>query len=300
VASRDQLKSRYYPQGDPKSSQRIAQVFFPTNVSTLDRGDRRILDRLVNEYLLASLAGAPGTRISLRFQGHADHRGSADYNLKLAQKRVESVRKYVASQLGRHAEYFNAVEKSFGEEQASADNLDFDRRVDILSSYVKKRRPKKPEPKVITPETPPKRVRRPTRFVDFEHERLLGIGAHDVEGPKYHYIVIEKWEMIDEERSFPYDLKQLAHKRIASFPEAVVVYRYQIRWRKPRRSDTAKKVAEIVLKVLSSAAGTATGWDFGTGVPTFKPPNIVYSSWDELKRKSPKTYAELSKYRGKF
>lgn len=56
--------------------------------------------------------------IDLRIEGHADERGSNEYNLALGQRRAESVRRYLMS-YGLEASRFSTI--SFGEERPLVD-----------------------------------------------------------------------------------------------------------------------------------------------------------------------------------
>jgi peptidoglycan-associated lipoprotein len=87
-----------------------AMVFFDYDESTL-RSDAESVLRQKAEILRAS----PAVRI--RIEGHADERGSTEYNIALGQARAEAVRQFFIS-FGLDASRFNMT--SFGEERPLA------------------------------------------------------------------------------------------------------------------------------------------------------------------------------------
>jgi len=90
-----------------------AMVFFDYDESTL-RSDAESVLRQKAEILRAS----PAVRI--RIEGHADERGSTEYNIALGQARAEAVRQFFIS-FGLDASRFNMT--SFGEERPLAQGM---------------------------------------------------------------------------------------------------------------------------------------------------------------------------------
>ena len=83
------------------------RVFFEFDSATLTKeASDRLAD--VGEVL------ARHPELDVKIEGHADERGSSQYNLALGQKRAESTKKYLA-QLGVKAEQIKAI--SFGAEK---------------------------------------------------------------------------------------------------------------------------------------------------------------------------------------
>jgi OOP family OmpA-OmpF porin len=67
----------------------IDRIYFPTDVSSLNRPDRLILEE-IDRFL--ALPGA--SEFSIRFEGHADRRASDEYNQRLSERRAGSAEKY--------------------------------------------------------------------------------------------------------------------------------------------------------------------------------------------------------------
>jgi peptidoglycan-associated lipoprotein len=91
-------------------------VHFDFDKSDIRPDDRAILDRK------AAVLGA-NTGLRLRISGHADERGSDEYNLALGNRRAAAVKTYLANK-GIDAGRFEVV--SFGEEQPIAQGHDED------------------------------------------------------------------------------------------------------------------------------------------------------------------------------
>ena len=68
---------------------------------------------------LPILRNSPTVR--LRFEGHADERGSTEYNLALGSRRAESVRDFLSG-FGISADHFTTT--SFGEERPAVNRMD--------------------------------------------------------------------------------------------------------------------------------------------------------------------------------
>jgi peptidoglycan-associated lipoprotein len=99
------------PPGSPLSKR---VVYFD-----FDRSDVREEDRPVVEAHAAYLAANPGTPVIL--EGHADERGSREYNLALGERRAISVRQLMAV-LGVSNDQVQVV--SFGEEKPANEGHD--------------------------------------------------------------------------------------------------------------------------------------------------------------------------------
>lgn len=91
-----------------RNAEILAQmVFFDYDVSTIRADQRSVLDAK-----LPILRG--DTSIRLRIEGHADDRGSTEYNLALGHRRAEAIREYLVG-FGLDANRFEVVSR--GEER---------------------------------------------------------------------------------------------------------------------------------------------------------------------------------------
>ena len=77
-------------QADFLASVRSDTVYFDTDRYNVDDEDRAVLQSQAQW-----LARYPGTRVTI--QGHADERGTRDYNLALGERRASSARAFLAS-----------------------------------------------------------------------------------------------------------------------------------------------------------------------------------------------------------
>lgn len=103
------------PHRDPTSAiYRERIVYFEFDSSLLDAGDQALVDSHAR-YI------ATQPRMNLRIEGHADERGSSEYNLALGQRRAEAVRRALGL-LGVEVGRIEAV--SFGEERPQTDGHD--------------------------------------------------------------------------------------------------------------------------------------------------------------------------------
>jgi outer membrane protein OmpA-like peptidoglycan-associated protein len=107
-----------------------SKIFFETNSDKLKVASQAQLDELV--IILKKYEQA-----NLTIEGHADSQGADDFNLKLSQKRTESVKTYLMSK-GIMESRLTAV--GFGESQPIADNNTSEcraknRRVELKTSY---------------------------------------------------------------------------------------------------------------------------------------------------------------------
>ncbi len=100
-------------QGCPlKGSVTLEGVTFELNSATLAASSQRVLDDVAD-----GLRKHPRLRIEL--QGHTDSSGSDQYNLRLSQKRAESVKSYLLQQ---GVPSTQLISKGYGESQPVADN----------------------------------------------------------------------------------------------------------------------------------------------------------------------------------
>ncbi len=112
---------------DPDGPLSVRVIYFDYDQSTVREEFRGTI-----EAHAAYLAGTPGVEISL--EGHADERGSREYNLALGERRALGVRKQLVL-LGASAGQIRAV--SYGEERPATEGHDeesyaLNRRVEIL------------------------------------------------------------------------------------------------------------------------------------------------------------------------
>lgn len=99
---------------DSNSNLQLEMVFFATDSSTLTSAAKSSLAQSAR-----SLSGSAAVRVEI--QGHADERGTTEYNLALGERRASAVRAYLSSQ-GVAANRMTIV--SYGEERpmVSGDN----------------------------------------------------------------------------------------------------------------------------------------------------------------------------------
>lgn len=156
-----QEKSQWYENGAPRHPAIVASIYFPFDNANLDGNDRAILETLARHYAVVLL----GRRVNFSFVGHTDHRGASAYNRKLGERRASAVKSCLDELLRRNRYYSSYSAISEGESMARQGEADksgmaLDRRVDVYSSWVR-RRIVIPEPTVITATVP--RVARITR-----------------------------------------------------------------------------------------------------------------------------------------
>jgi hypothetical protein len=133
----------------------VGQVFFPTADQTLDTmTDRVVLDAVIAEYRFHL---GQHVRVELEFVGHADPRGSASFNAKLAQQRAEAVKSYVDKGIKsdpdplRDLFRYKSNASNLGESYPTGDYA-ADRRVDIVLRSVNARSYVKLDPRMVTGE----------------------------------------------------------------------------------------------------------------------------------------------------
>jgi len=72
---------------------KVAQIYFPTNISTLDQQDRSELNRLCRFFnTVLPQKKAPQLLLAV---GNTDHRGKKSYNLRLSKQRAMRVAEYI-------------------------------------------------------------------------------------------------------------------------------------------------------------------------------------------------------------
>jgi peptidoglycan-associated lipoprotein len=86
------------------------KVFFDTDSSELDISSRKVLDR--NAEILQEHRD-----VKVQVQGHADERGTVDYNLQLGNERANAVKDYLVNQ-GVGSDRITVI--SFGEEMPAS------------------------------------------------------------------------------------------------------------------------------------------------------------------------------------
>jgi outer membrane protein OmpA-like peptidoglycan-associated protein len=114
----------------------VAQIYFPYGDKALDQTQ----DVVVLKAVIAHYRWVLGQneRVELEFVGHADARGAASFNDKLARQRAEAVRRYVDKGIRAGASShmptvlgYKSTVTSLGESRASGAHV-LDRRVDIV------------------------------------------------------------------------------------------------------------------------------------------------------------------------
>ena len=121
----------------------VSQIFFPFADKAIDQTqDVIVLNAVIAHYRF--LLGQ-NEKVELEFVGHADARGAASFNSKLAMQRAEAVRKYVDRGIRAGASShlptvlgYKSKATSLGESDATG-NYTFDRRVDIVFRTVNAR-----------------------------------------------------------------------------------------------------------------------------------------------------------------
>ena len=93
----------------------IDRIYFPTDVSSLNRPDRMIIEE-IDRFL--ELPGA--SNFSIRFEGHADRRASDEYNQALSERRANSAQTY-ANEQGAPASKLSMI--GFGENRPVGETL---------------------------------------------------------------------------------------------------------------------------------------------------------------------------------
>jgi peptidoglycan-associated lipoprotein len=102
-------------------------AYFAFDSAHVRGDDARVLDQVATCFKSGPLKGR-----TVRFVGHADPRGSSDYNMTLGQSRADSVAQYV---LGKGLDKSKTESTSRGAMDATGDNEPTwakDRRVDVL------------------------------------------------------------------------------------------------------------------------------------------------------------------------
>jgi hypothetical protein len=119
---------------------RVGQIFFPYSDKSIDQTqDVVVLNAVIAHYRFVL---GQNEKVELEFVGHADSRGAAAFNDKLALQRAEAVRKHVDRGIRAGASThlptvlgYKSKASSRGESDATG-NPTFDRRVDIIFRSV--------------------------------------------------------------------------------------------------------------------------------------------------------------------
>lgn len=93
----------------------IDRIYFPTDVSSLNRPDRLIIEE-IDRFLALPGAG----EFSIRYEGHADRRASDEYNQRLSENRAGSAERY---SLDKGAQQDKLSTIGFGENQPVGETL---------------------------------------------------------------------------------------------------------------------------------------------------------------------------------
>ncbi len=121
--------------GHPQFPGLIGQIYFATNDRKLDPDDLAVLEPLSAYFRGYCHRYYRDARKLFKFVGNADHRGSAAYNLQLAQQRSDAVKTFWDSAFSGANYYYSSAE-SKGESQAQRSDKAGSRRVDIFSSIL--------------------------------------------------------------------------------------------------------------------------------------------------------------------
>jgi peptidoglycan-associated lipoprotein len=105
----------------------VRRVYFDFDVSDVRQDQRQILETNA-AYLLKN------QQLKIRLEGHADERGSKEYNLALGERRAQSVKRYLGM-MGVQESRINTL--SYGEEKPAVEGHDesawrLNRRVEII------------------------------------------------------------------------------------------------------------------------------------------------------------------------
>jgi len=111
---------------DPSGGELPSIIYFDFDSSEVRAGDTDVVSRHA-----VQLASNSGTRV--RLEGHADERGSREYNIGLGERRAQAIRRLLLIQ-GASASQISTV--SFGEERPQAEGsneaaYELNRRVEI-------------------------------------------------------------------------------------------------------------------------------------------------------------------------
>ncbi len=299
-----QLNSWFKPYGDVGPGL-IAQIFFPKDVSTLDDNDRAVLDVLIGKYAIFLLS----RRIHFSFEGHADLRGTEPYNFGLSERRAKVVQTYVITRL-RYYDYFSSSVASFGEMGAGRNSLAGDRRVDIISSYVPRRRIRL-EPIIITGTIPKKTKKVPTRWVEVfslvSQTPVMVTGGIEGEYANLPTFLIFE-EHADVDASFnAFDKQKITShsyfysQYFGTSTVHVVVKRFRVKWRPRKWPDRNWKPAfKLFLELIQNR-------DIGGPDPNtidrtedLKGKDVkLYNDWVDFQTRNPEQYKKFSGYRAK-
>ena len=117
----------------------ICQIYFPLNSHLMDADDKVKLIYMSKHYS----ASLPDKRMTFYFIGHADHRGSDEYNMRLSLNRAQTVKEYVDKHMKLYENYSSVHALARGETEAdktySRNHMAEDRRVDVICSWSTKK-----------------------------------------------------------------------------------------------------------------------------------------------------------------
>ena len=116
-----------HPLDNPDSALGARTIYFEFDVSDVPESERATIE--AHARYLSEHAGA-----SIILEGHADERGSREYNIALGERRADAVRQLMTL-LGATAPQIRAI--SYGEERAASDGHDesawqLNRRVEVV------------------------------------------------------------------------------------------------------------------------------------------------------------------------
>lgn len=107
----------------PKPTEAIFTVYFDTNEASLSKDAKVILDKVVQTY------NDQGKGVGVGLVGHADIRGSDNYNLNLSKKRAKNVKKYLVK---KGIDNLKILVTAEGEKIPISEDYAKNRRVDIV------------------------------------------------------------------------------------------------------------------------------------------------------------------------
>jgi hypothetical protein len=272
----------------------IGKVYFPTGQSVLSSDDYDMLNQLV---VWCTFERSQGNLLSLKFLGNADRQQYASErkmfskaNLELSRQRAKTVLDYVKSTLD--LEGIDLVEqeaRGLGESHKHTDPAE-DRRVDIVAKIT-------PLPPPATTSADP--LVKPVQilWVHCQHAlRSGGRGTGRGRINQHDTVVVEKVARVEKDQTVRVgtipDKQAWNPKSWHKLPGWVIsVSRHQIEYRVPTTGDRILQGIDIGGGVMGQ------GPPEGDGLPTMGPPTDMYYSWEGLRRRRPKLYKDLERYK---
>jgi hypothetical protein len=130
-----QLESWCDPRGHQQYADLVGQVFFKTNEDVLDAQDKEAIGAALDYYLSYHANFFRSSLVAFKFVGNADHRGNADYNMRLSERRADAVKR--TFDLGFFGyPYYVSKSEAKGESRANPNQTAGSRRVDIFSNFI--------------------------------------------------------------------------------------------------------------------------------------------------------------------